>query len=446
MSRLAVASALALCAAAGSTARAQEAPPDDGALARDDVRVLEGRTWRLLRENGPSVLSVSVITRAASVPRLVLPGVVLAPPHRDAQRIDATGFVVSSQGHVVTTSAALRDAAQIEVRFSDGTLRDADVVGVDAPFRIAVLRTRAPENARSLCATPSATAAAATLGWFFQSTAGRPNVQIATVGAADDHASSYDRFLFAPVPLPAGAAGGPLVARDGALLGMAVADVAPSDAGDDVPGAGTLFVRGGDVAHAVSDIVRYGRVRRPLLGVVMDGDTNRIDQLLPQGPAKAAGLEEGDRVVGVAGSAISSLADLTRALLRRTAGDAVEVDVVRGDAMLRRSVVLTDAALPCAPTVAPLPGATLEVAAEAGPDGERPVTVRDVVPNSTLHAAGLRDGDQLLRVDGRSALRFLARFAIDPAASLPHALEIERDGARFTITPSASALPGTRDE
>ena len=79
----------------------------------------------------------------------------------------------------------------------------------------------------------------------------------------------------------------------------------------------TLFVRGDDIADAARQIAATGYVERPMIGAMMQGETNRIDVPLPGSPAEAAGLAEGDAVIGVGPLAVASFGDLTRALLRR---------------------------------------------------------------------------------------------------------------------------------
>jgi S1-C subfamily serine protease len=195
----------------------------------------------------------------------------------------------------------------------------------------------------------------------------------------------------------------------------------------------TLFVRGQDVHDAVRDIVRFGKVQRPMLGVVMDRDTNRIDQLLPNGPAERAGLIEGDRVVGVAGTPTGSLADVTRHLLRRSIGELLVIDVERDGQSLERVVRLAAMDLPDLPTVEPFPGAELQLSADVDEHGGRTVTFLDVKVGSSLHAAGVRTGDRLISVDGRDAMRFLARHRIRPSDAFPHVMTIERGDERHVI-------------
>ncbi len=438
-------------AAIAAPALAQQARDGGAGRQRDIATDIQRRTSKLYRESGPAVASVRVVTRAATRPRLVLPGLTLATPGGRVERVDASCFLVTTSGHVVTTSAVLFDAALIEVQFSDGTVRDADLVGVDGPFQLAVLRTRAPERTNPLCVPDKSDRHSPALGWFFQSNDGRPAVRYAQVQAAAACATPYDRYLTMTFALQPGAAGGPLVSADGRLMGMAVREVrhrAARSNDDGTTGTGserrprervsaapsTLFIRGADVHAAVEQIVRFGRVRRPLLGVVMDDSTNRIDQLLPGGPAQLAGLAEGDQVIGIGGTRVESLADVTRVLLRRAIGETVVVDIQRGESRLKRPVKLADLVMPPLPKVAPLQGAELQVARDPGVPGQWTVTITDLVAGSPWQLAGARVGDRLTRVDGRDALRFLQRHRIRPANASPRMVEIERAATRHELT------------
>jgi putative serine protease PepD len=240
----------------------------------------------------------------------------------------------------VTTRELLADAARIEVRFRDGTVRDAELVGLDRPYQLAVLRTSPVEDAAALPHAQRVEADASTVGWFLSATP-TIDVQFAQVRPAPEQGATYDRFLYAPIWLPRGAAGGPLVGSDGRLLGMAVGSLV-GGAERAAPGVRTrtspttLFVRGDDIAEAVRQIAESGVVERPMIGVTMQGDTNRVDMVVSGSPAEAAGLAEGDSIVGVGCMSVATFADLTRVLLRRRVGEKVNLTIERGGSRSRR--------------------------------------------------------------------------------------------------------------
>ena len=415
-----------MCAALALPAFAQEEPADE-------ARALEQRTQEIKEASSPAIVSVTVTPRTYDLPRLAFPGFSIAPNPQQPQRIEGTGFFVASRGLLVTTRALVADAKHIEVRFCDGTTRDASLLGVDGPFRLAVLRTSAPAAATELPHSQRVEARFGTIGWFMgaqpaSECGSAVDVQVASVRPAPERGATYDRFLYAPMSISRGAAGGPLVGCDGRLMGMAVGSLVARDttgAGSRLPHA-TLFVRGDDVAEAARQIAERGFVERPMIGAMMESDTNRIDALLPGSPAEESGLAEGDAIVAVGQVAIASFADLTRVLLRKRAGDPVRLTVDRGGERFIRSVTLAPYKTPSLPKEPPFPGAVVELS--AGELGEWIFTFVEVETGSRLAKAGVEKGDRLVAVDSRPAWRFLQRHRARPQVPSPATIQIERAG------------------
>lgn len=434
----------ALPAAAGPLFCAALALPAFGQDADPGLdRAFERRTQEIKESAAPAVVSVTVITRASPLPRLAFPGLVVAPDSQQPERIEGTGFFVASKNLLVTTRDLVADADRIEVRFVDGTVRDATLVGFDEPYRVAVLRTSAPERAAALPHAPRVEAGASTIGWFLGAVATQGtkspaiDVQVASVRPAPDQGALYDRFLYAPISIARGAAGGPLVGSDGNLLGMAVGSLVaredPATTGVCVrlPRA-TLFVRGDDIADAARQIAATGSVERPMIGALMQGETNRIDTLLAGSPADAAGLREGDAIVGVSGLEIASVADLAHALMRRRVGDRVKLTIDRDGEKFTRCVQLAQYTPPEAPTRPLIDGTVIELSTDA--KGDSVLTFIEVEGDSAAGRAGVRAGDRLISADGRSAYRFLQRHRHRPAILPPAKIEIERDGKPIEIS------------
>jgi len=407
-SRLPRAAGSLVCAALAMPAFAQDGP-------NEDTRAIERRTQQIRESAAPSVVSVRVTRRDCKLPRLAFPGVTIAPTGAPEQRVEGTGFLVAGRGLVVTTRDVVCDAARIELRFHDGTLRDASLLGSDGPFCVAVLRTSAPDSAVPMPASPRVEVGRSTVGWLLGAPTGRassPDVQVSLVRAAPEQGATYDRYLYAPVAIVRGAAGGPLVGEDGSLLGMAVGSLV---ARDDAPAANatvpfpraTLFVRGDDVAEAARQIAANGSVLRAMLGTLIECDSNRVGSVLPGSPAQAAGLAEGDAIVGIGSMTVANYADLTRALLRRRPGDRVKVTIERDGARFAKCVPLVKFEPPPEPSTPPVAGATIEV---AGADtGDMTFTFSEVEPESPAAKAGAAVGDRIVAVDGMPPLRFLLR-------------------------------------
>lgn len=414
------------------------------------MEALERRTQDLARAATPAVVAVTAITEPPTTPQVVFPGLRIVPLHRESERLEATGFVVDldgTTGTVATTIELLRETARFEIRFADGTVRTARLLGADEPFRVAVLRVDVPDGTRAFSeAADDVAAGSRSFGWLFAAVPGaEPDVQLTSVRAAACPESTYDRHLTGALTLRSGGAGGPMLARDGKLLGMAVGSVADRVS---LPATGskcrsTLFVRGDDLIAAVREIARswsasqLGRVRHARLGVLLDADTSRVDQLLPGAPAESAGLREGDEILTVAGTSVTSAAGITRAVLRRKPGEAVPIEVRRGTGLVRATVTLDDVAFPAEPAVAPLPGAMLEMSirpATATAGDARVLAIHDIEKGSPLDVAGARDGDELVSIDGMDAFRFVSRHRVRPAAAPVGEVVVRRGADEIKLT------------
>jgi len=148
-----------------------------------------------------------------------------------------------------------------------------------------------------------------------------------------------------------GNSGGPLLDSSGRLIGVNTAIYSPSGGS-----AGIGFaIPEHDVAWVVPDLIRYGKVQRPSLGIgVAQGLAQRlgiegavVSRVDPGSGAARAGLqglrragfvrvELGDIVLSVEGQPVTSSDALLVAVEGKKAGDTVRVEVLRGN---RRVVV-----------------------------------------------------------------------------------------------------------
>jgi S1-C subfamily serine protease len=87
------------------------------------------------------------------------------------------------------------------------------------------------------------------------------------------------------------------------------------------------------------ELISLGRVAsrpaRPWLGLytVDDQGGPLIDGFSPVGPARGAGLQKGDRIIGVSGVRVRTQAEFYEQLWRAKAGDVVALSIQRGDAV-----------------------------------------------------------------------------------------------------------------
>jgi regulator of sigma E protease len=147
----------------------------------------------------------------------------------------------------------------------------------------------------------------------------------------------------------------------------------------------------------------------------------------PQSAAAVAGLQSGDRILGVDDRSIRSWSELRWALLQKIGqGGAIDLTIEQRGATLNRTLQLPTLADPSA--VDPLRLLGLRLATGV------PI-IRGVVPESVGAAGGLRVGDRILGVQQRSDLDVgqLIQF-IQQHPDKPVQLELERDSNKLSIT------------
>jgi S1-C subfamily serine protease len=277
-----------------------------------------------------------------------------------------SGFIWDRQGHVVTNFHVIQGASAAQVTLADQSTYDAELVGYAPEKDLAVLKIAAPaaklqplplgssdvlKVGQSVFAIGNpfgldqtlTTGVVSALGREIQSAAGVPIRDVIQTDAAINPGNS----------------GGPLLDSAGRLIGINTAIYSPSGA---YAGIG-FAIPEHSVRWVVPDLIRYGRVNRPTLGVDPAPDAwNRqlgvegvlILNVIPGSGAERAGLrgtergrgrrvQLGDVIQSVDGKKVSSTADLLEVLEEKKAGDVVSVDVLR-DSRRQQVQVRLDAA------------------------------------------------------------------------------------------------------
>ncbi|HQU46853.1 MAG TPA: trypsin-like peptidase domain-containing protein [Pirellulales bacterium] len=262
-----------------------------------------------------------------------------------------SGAVISAEGYALTNSHVVGGQQRMVVTTHDGDALDAHVVGDDPATDLALLRV----SARDLPAAPLGESAALRVGQLvvavgnpfgFQSTVTTGVVSAQGRSLRSQQGRLIENVVQHTAPLNPGNSGGPLVDSLGRVVGINTAIIAMAQ--------GLGFAVPADTARwVVSEILGYGRVRRPMLGLSVSMRpvgrelARRLDLLLdmaveivsvePHGAAARAGLRPGDLVVAIDGRIVTGLDDLHR-LLSRVGGGAVTLSIVRGQRRLEMDV------------------------------------------------------------------------------------------------------------
>ena len=264
-----------------------------------------------------------------------------------------SGFIISSDGLVLTNSHVVHGAGKIEVVLGDGRRPDAHLVGEDPDTDLAVLRIYAPNLA------------AATLGESKNIRVGQLAIAIGnpygfectvTAGVVSALGRSFrsnsgrliDNIIQTDAALNPGNSGGPLVNARGEVMGVNTAVILPAQ--------GICFAIVIDTAKYVAGwLIKDGRIRRSYIGV--GGQTSRIHRRVvryynlavetgllvlyvePDSPAQVAGLREGDILVEFDGRPISGIDDLHKLLTEAQIGKRSLMTILRNTEKLSMEIV-----------------------------------------------------------------------------------------------------------
>jgi putative serine protease PepD len=296
---------------------------------------------------------------ARSIPGVaarVLPSVVQIKVDTSQGVATGSGFVLDDEGLLVTNNHVVDGAeGAVDVSFVDGTTAAADVVGTSASYDIAVLRVDAENlpalplgNSDSVVVGDPVVAIGSPLGLSGTVTSGIVSAKDRPVTAGDEGGgdSAYINAIQTDAAINPGNSGGPLVNLEGEVVGVnsAIATVGGSLTGETGGNIGVGFaIPINQVRRTVEQIIDTGEAQFPIIGASLDGgydgDGARIattsaadgtPPIVPDGPAEQAGLQPGDVILAIDGTAVGDSSELIVAIRSRQPGDTVRLTVRRG--------------------------------------------------------------------------------------------------------------------
>ncbi|HWI06882.1 MAG TPA: trypsin-like peptidase domain-containing protein [Solirubrobacteraceae bacterium] len=262
-----------------------------------------------------------------------------------------TGFVIDSDGTIVTNAHVVAGASQVQVRFEDsGDGVDARVLGSDPSSDLAVLRVDSSRtrNIRPLALADSdsvkagdlAVAIGYPLGLDRTVTAGI----VSGVGRAikAPNGFSIDKVIQTDAPINPGNSGGPLLDAAGRVIGVN-SQIATAGGGGGNVGIG-FAVPSNTVRQVVPRLRSGATISRPYLGVSSIGSTVGqgavVADVVSGGPADRGGMLVGDTIRAVGGKPIQAPEDIAAAIEGRQPGDEIDIEVQRAGSQRTLRVTL----------------------------------------------------------------------------------------------------------
>jgi len=274
------------------------------------------------------------------------------------ESIAGSAVLISADGYLVTNNHVIEGAHRVRVTLGDRREYDAEVVGVDEPTDLALLKIRATGlpslsfgNSDSLRVGEWVLAVGNPFGLKSTVTAGI----VSAKGRSIDVLETDDRiesFIQSDAAVNPGNSGGALINTAGELIGINTAIITNSGRHE-----GFAFAVPGNLARRViNDLRDYGEVKRAVLGVWIQGINDAqakqlklpstrgalITNLTPGGPAMVSGLELGDVLTAINNVGINSSAEMQEQLSRYRPGQRIRVTYIRNSRERRLTVLLRD--------------------------------------------------------------------------------------------------------
>ncbi|WP_252974714.1 S1C family serine protease [Janibacter melonis] len=265
-----------------------------------------------------------------------------------------SGWVYDGKGHVVTNNhvvSAAGDDGTIVVELADGTRRDAELVGRDVSYDLAVLEVDPKGlkplpvgNSDDVVVGDQVVAVGSPLGLDSTVTAGIVSALERPVAAGEQGDQSYISAIQTDAAINPGNSGGPLLNARGEVVGVnsAIAQI-PGGARDSASGSiGVGFsIPSTQVRRTVDQLISTGEAVHPVIGVHLDtqysGEGARVlpdavqgtEPVVPDGPADKAGVEAGDVITKIDGRRVSDNDQLVVRIRAKAVGDTVQLTVQR---------------------------------------------------------------------------------------------------------------------
>ena len=343
------------------------------------------------------------------------------PDRKMRQSSLGSGFIIDKDGFIITNNHVVENADEIKVTLADGREFKAKVIGRDPKTDLALIKISSVF--KNLPVLPLGDSDKMRVGdWVLAM--GNPFglEHTVTQGILSGTgrvigAGPYDNFLQTDAPINPGNSGGPLINLRGEVIGINSAIVAT--------GQGIGFAIPSNMAKTVVPQLREkGKVTRGWLGVSIQTVTPEIAQafglreprgalvgdVVPGGPAEAAGMKRGDVIVAYDGKEVKSMPELSRMVAATPLGKPVVIRVLREGKEYDLKVTVTEMAEgKAAPQDREKEGGLGIAVDNVTPRWidkfrlreKTGVVVVGVEPDGTAAEAGIQPGDVILEINNR---------------------------------------------
>ena len=296
----------------------------------------------------------------------VIPGQQTFFGFSDDQQVSGSGFILTSDGYILTNNHVVENVNQVDIILSDGATIPAKIISTDVFADLAVLKVDGPMpgvatlgDSDRLKPGESVVAIGSPLGDF------RNSVTVGVISATGrmlDTGNGYEmeNLIQTDAAINSGNSGGPLVNLAGEVIGINTLVVRGDGMGSAVA-EGLGFAIPSNTARIITEqIIQNGYFSRPYMGVqiqiVNPGIAQRYNLPAEWGayvvgvgknsPAAKAGIFNGDIIVRIGTVALDENIQFVNALFSYQPGNVVDVEIIRGNNHIIVQVQLTELNMP----------------------------------------------------------------------------------------------------
>lgn len=271
-----------------------------------------------------------------------------------------SGVIIDASGHILTNYHVIKNVTEIVVVLADGRQFPGSVVGVDPYTDLAVVKIEGEGlpvaelgNSDQIVIGEPVVAIGNPYGFDHTVTAGVVSALNRSISTDERDGVVLENLIQTDAPINPGNSGGALVTTDGKVVGINTAIIQGAQ--------GIGFAIPINVARNVAnEIIQYGKVKRPYLGVsevvVVSRDIALryglavdsgiyVSSVVRGSPADRAGLGRGDIIIAINGAQVATADDVRRCVLKSSIGDEMTFTVV-GTNRRQRDVVVTLGEMP----------------------------------------------------------------------------------------------------
>lgn len=342
-----------------------------------------------------------------------------------------TGFIISSDGYVVTNNHVVQEASEVMVKLTNGKEYKAEVIGTDEKLDVGLLKIEATGlhtvhlgDSDKLRVGDWVVAIGNPFGLEQTVTAGIVSAKGRVIGAGP-----YDNFIQTDAAINPGNSGGPLFNTQGEVVGINTAIYSRSGGNNGIGFAIPIKM----AKLVINELRETGHVTRARLGVyIAEVDKETVEalglkdqsgalvrQVENGSAADKAGIKPGDVVVSVDDKPIKNVHELPMTIASHRPGDKVKIGLIRDGKSMSRTVEVekmteTDTAKgedQKGPVRLGLALTTLnaDTAASLQTSVKEGVVVQQVAPGSPAQRAGIDRGDVIFKVN-RKPVKSVKQF------------------------------------